>query len=99
MFQNGQTEPKRKLWVTRTRTSSKQSPHRSILAVAKTIACSLAFPLPKKSGGLSGVPESRKTLRGNGATERMGHVCEEQTALSDCCDVRAARFVRSKKAI
>ena len=86
MDQNEQIEPKRKLWDTRRRTSSKQSPHRSILAIAKTIARSLAFPLPKKSGGLSGAPESRKTLRGKGATERMGYVCEKQTALSDRCD-------------
>ena len=83
----------------RRRTSSKQSPHRSFLAVAKTIARSLAFPLPKKSGGLSGVPESRKTLRGKGATERTGRVCEEQTALSDCCDAREVRTGRSKKRI
>ena len=94
----GKMDAKRSIRIRR-RTSSKQSPHRSILAVAKTIARSLAFPLPKKSGGLSGVPESRKTLRGKGATERTGRVCEEQTVLSDCCDAREVRMGRSKKRI
>ncbi|MBQ3040299.1 MAG: hypothetical protein IJD42_01735, partial [Clostridia bacterium] len=58
----------------------------------------LAFPLPKKSGGLSGVPESRKTLRGKGATERKGRVCNRKPALKRTLRRRrAAKFVRSKR--
>ncbi|MBQ7033734.1 MAG: hypothetical protein IJN25_08775, partial [Clostridia bacterium] len=60
----------------------------------------LAFPLPKKSGGLSGVPESRKTLRGKGATERKGRVCNCKPALKRTLRRRrAAQFVRNKKAL
>ena len=62
VVQNGQTEPS-EAWVTRRRTTSKQSRHRFRFAiVAKHTLNALLFLFPKKHGLLFGVPESRKTF-------------------------------------
>ena len=98
MIQNGQTEPKRMLWVTRRRTPSKQSRLRYSFAIcAKLSLITLFFLLPKKHGLLFGAPESRKTLRGRGATERPRQHLFYKCDISDSCDDREAKFVRSKK--
>jgi len=58
----------------------------------KIFAWFLAFPSPPKvPSGLSGAPESRKTLRGKGATKRKGRVCISKLPQSERCDVSERR--------
>ena len=100
-LQNGQTEPTKPIyglcWVTRRRTASKQSRHRSCFAiVAKHTLNALLFLLPKKHGLLFGVPESRKTFgeRSKRATSLSFRKLKPKRALRR----GEAKFVRSKKA-
>ena len=89
----------RRLWDTRSCTSSKQSPHATFYRIGKNPLCFLAFPPLHKSGGLSGAPESRKTLRGKGVTERKVTVCESKRNISESCDAAEWRSLfYSKKA-
>ena len=58
---------------------------------------------PKRSFGLpdgvhQGGPESRKTLRGRGATKRQCRYLQRKYDKSTSCDDRETKFVRSKKA-
>ena len=56
--------------------------------IAKHPLNCLLFLLPKKHGLLFGVPESRKTLRGKGATERQRrqNVCMPTKASIATCE-------------
>ena len=62
IVQNGQTEPQRgKPEAVR---RQNKADFASVLQNCKTYAQCIVFPFPKKHSLLFGVPESRKTLRG-----------------------------------
>ncbi len=70
--QNVQTEKEQGvslLFVTRSRTSSKQSPHAPFYLFGKIYARSLAFPLPKKSGWTFRGPRKSQDFKGKRSNE------------------------------
>ncbi len=98
MLQNGQTEPKRKLWDTRSCTASKQSPPRFILALAKIYAWFLALPSPQKVRWTFWGPRKSQDFKGKRSNGAALACLQLQTAISDCCDAgeRRSLFVAKR---